>query len=371
MQFDAIIIGAGVGGSCAALALANRGFSVALIDAGAVGRPKVCGEFLSPEIRGTFARLGVLDAILAAGALETGAARVLTSRRTGRAFPFAAPGLAISRGLLDSVLWRETAARGALTLQKTRVKSVKRCGELWQVSTSGGEFCARFLLDASGRNGHFKSDEKPQLAPSKKTAGARFIGLKTHLRGANVAKGEVMMFPLRGGYCGLVGIENGLTNACALLNYSEVNGQAPPQIWDDFRAQNSALARATENATPQFEWLATANVRFGRFFPSQNEILCVGDAAGYIHPLTGDGMAMAARSGELAALAIASSALSDVTQTYQTLWKDEFSRRLRFAAFLQPLFTIPALTAPALALCDVFPALAARSISQTRGALNA
>lgn len=372
MQVDVLVIGAGVGGSCAALALALRGFCVALIEAGEVGRPKVCGEFLSPESRGTFARLGVLDDLLAAGALEIGAARLATSRRVGRAMTFSAPGLALSRGTLDAILWKANQRNGVQTFEKTRVQALRRDGMRWEIQTSNGDFCARLVIDASGRGGHFKTEiparEIATLTPRNRAKVRRFMGIKTHFRGAHIVSGEVAMFPLRGGYCGLVGIENDLFNVCALVEYSQVRGRAPHELWDDFCAQNGALARATQNCEPQFGWLATANVSFGHFYPSQNEILRVGDAAGYIHPLSGDGMAMAARSGELAAQILGENfAFHQIPPLYEQAWHREFDRRLRVASCLQPLFTFPFLTAPALALFDAFPTLAARAIGQTRG----
>ena len=375
MRIDVVVIGAGVGGSCAALALGLRGFSVALLEAGQVGRPKVCGEFLSPESRGTFARLGVLNDILAAGAPEIATARVATTRRTVRAIAFSSSGLALSRGQLDAILWRACQNCGVRTQSKTRVQRVRRDEDLFQIQTSNGEFLARFLVDASGRGSQLKTDESRAqnlpLPPKSRPKRHRFMGLKTHLRGAVVAPGEVAMFPLRGGYCGLVGIENGLTNACALLHYSQVGGRAPDELWEDFRAQNAALARATQDCVPQFAWLATGNVGFGRFAPVQNEMLRVGDAAGYIHPLTGDGMAMAARSGELAAQILGeNSVFEEAAPRYSEIWHREFDPRLRAAARLQPLFTAPLFTTPALALFDRFPALATRALAQTRGVLS-
>ena len=98
--YDVAVIGAGLGGTSAALALARRGFRVALLEAGRAGRHKVCGEFLSPESRATFARLGVARDIEAAGAISIERARILTGRRAGAPLAFGAPGFALSRQAL-------------------------------------------------------------------------------------------------------------------------------------------------------------------------------------------------------------------------------------------------------------------------------
>ena len=47
--YDAVVVGAGPAGSATAALLAERGFSVALLERSAFPRPKPCAEYLSPE----------------------------------------------------------------------------------------------------------------------------------------------------------------------------------------------------------------------------------------------------------------------------------------------------------------------------------
>ena len=104
-EFDAIVIGGGLAGSCAAFHLARRGVRVALLEAGKFPRHKVCGEFLSPESRTIFARLGVEEKLLSAGAREVFLARLFVPDGRFVEVPFASPALAISRHALDEILW--------------------------------------------------------------------------------------------------------------------------------------------------------------------------------------------------------------------------------------------------------------------------
>ena len=66
-DFDAIIVGGGPAGAAAGTLMAAQGRSVLLLEKSRFPREKLCGEFISPECRAIFARLGVLDRILAAG----------------------------------------------------------------------------------------------------------------------------------------------------------------------------------------------------------------------------------------------------------------------------------------------------------------
>ena len=370
--FDVAVIGGGLGGTTAALALARLGHSVALVEAGRAGRHKVCGEFVSGESWATFARLNVRQEIENAGAVAVSSARVFTSRRAGAAMPLPASGFALSRQKLDALMWRVCAENGVCCLEKTRVANIETRDESYRLSLGAGKTIeryieARYIIDASGRNARLSGDER---APQSTR---RFVGFKTHLRGADVASGEVQMFPFRGGYCGLVGIGDGLTNACLLASYERSHGLKPEQFWRKIGVENRALGRATCHATPDFAWLATANVSFEHREPTDGEgILRAGDAAGYIHPLAGDGMAMAIRSGELAAATLGTALRGDLKRAdaaplYQSAWHREFDRRLRWSQQLHPLLIAPHLTLPALRFFDTVPQLGALALRATRG----
>jgi len=65
---DVVVVGAGPAGTATAILLAERGWSVTLLDKAGFPRPKICGEYLSPEAARILDRLGVLKAVDQAGA---------------------------------------------------------------------------------------------------------------------------------------------------------------------------------------------------------------------------------------------------------------------------------------------------------------
>ncbi|MDF2439354.1 MAG: hypothetical protein JWN98_338 [Abditibacteriota bacterium] len=385
--YDAIVVGAGISGTCAAIALAQRGCHTLLVEAGSFPRHKVCGEFLSPESKSVFHRLQALDDILSAGAQSVSHARIVS--RDGRAMNTALSGtpLSISRFALDALLVEAARVAGVKVLCGTRVRHLERQNGLFHLHSSHGTFPARAILAASGRNPSWlqhnagKAAKVPQPASHTPRSRARYVGFKAHFRDASLPPGVVELHAWRGGYCGLVRVENGLTNVCMLARYETVAGRAPHHFWPWLLQRMPHLNARLNNARQEFDWMATGNVFFGDITPLRHTaevaglesgVLCCGDAAGFIHPLTGDGMAMAARSGELAAAVLASQlrgelAEQDAQLIYEAAWQREFAARLKWAGVFQRLLIDPQLTAPALGLLTHVPSLGRLAVAVTRG----
>jgi 2-polyprenyl-6-methoxyphenol hydroxylase-like FAD-dependent oxidoreductase len=114
--FDAIVVGAGPAGCAVAALLGRAGHRVLLVDRSGVPRPRLCTHALMPSAVPVLADLGVLDAVLAAGAQRWWGVRLLMEGtrieadlpRRGAAVPF---GLSLRRELLDPILFG--AASGA------------------------------------------------------------------------------------------------------------------------------------------------------------------------------------------------------------------------------------------------------------------
>src|SRR4030095_11916167 len=125
-NYDVIIAGGGPAGSSAAIHLAIRGARVLLVEQKKFPRPKLCGEFISPECALHFDRLGVKDQMFAA-APATLAVTVFYSRTSSQASPpsawFGQDGvaLALSRAERDERLLRRAEIAGAHILEDAHV----------------------------------------------------------------------------------------------------------------------------------------------------------------------------------------------------------------------------------------------------------
>lgn len=348
--YDVAIIGAGIGGSCAAIALAQHGAKVILFEAGCFPRHKVCGEFLSPESRGIFERLGVFERLLQGGANPIRHARLVTRHASTPRVTLPGDALGFSRFHLDYLLWQHVRESGVLCREQTRVNDIKRQGENFAVTTSSETHLARVVIDATGR---------ARLGAPRSNATPRFLGIKAHFHSARMERDLVELHFWRGGYCGIAHVESGLTNICLLERYneSEPKQNAPDSVWERVLRVCPRLANRLDGAQRVTPWSTTANVQLGYCHPvARSGVLCVGDAVAMIHPLAGDGMAMAARSGELAA-AISGTRLrgglhtQQAVELYALAWQSEFAARLRYADALGKVLLHPA---PAMALIQCF-----------------
>src|SRR3990172_11546859 len=91
MNPDVVIVGAGPAGSATAILLAERGFTVMLLDKAAFPRPKICGEYLSPEASRLLDRLGGLKDVDAAGAPPLSGLRIIAPDGTPLQRPYPPP----------------------------------------------------------------------------------------------------------------------------------------------------------------------------------------------------------------------------------------------------------------------------------------
>lgn len=369
--FDVAVIGSGISGSCAAIRLAKNGARVLVIEAGEFPRHKVCGEFLSPESKSVFARLDVLKNIENSGSVAVHSARIVS--RSGREVNLDLPqsALAISRFRLDEILATAAQNAGAELFCRTRVRTVSKEADGFHISGTHGDFKARVVLNAAGRNVSWLAHETKN-APSNRQNQTKYVGLKTHFENSSFPDGLVELHAWRGGYCGLVQVEDGILNVCLLTRYDVLNGRSPEEFWNWLLDHLPALHARLKNAVQQIPWLATGNVVFNGSTPLSQNIWNCGDAAGFIHPLVGDGMAMAARSGELAGVILSSHLRGEISEKhareiYDLAWQREFASRLKWASRFQKLLIDPQLVAPALSLLSCTPSLSRFAIRATRG----
>lgn len=314
---DVAIAGGGLGGAAAACRLAEAGRRVVLVEREAApARHKVCGEFLSVEAQQHLERLGLGPAgttpVPLGGAPIDRVRLVHGSARAETDLPFPAWGL--SRHRLDAWLLAQAERRGVAVRRGRAVQDLRADGAGVRLATAGGEtaLAADAVILATGK--HELRGHRRVGAP-----GSDLIGLKIHLRLAAVEGQalhrhvELVLFD--GGYAGLQPVEDGLANLCLLV--TKARFAALGRDWRRLVAAVPHLARRLDGADPcwprplavykvPYGYLhdvdadASADAAEGRAAP----VYRVGDQVAVIPSFTGDGMAIALRSAELAADAI-------------------------------------------------------------------
>ena len=370
MTYDAIIIGGGLAGCSAAIQLARRGVGVLLLEQRRYPAHKLCGEFLSTEVMAAFHRLGVLGDVEAAGAHPI--YRTLVTASDGASFQGTLPGtaLGLSRFALDRLLAEHATAAGADVRDGTTVREVEGgLEEGFAVRTSEGAFAARVVLGAYGKRGLL--DRK--LGRPFFGEPSPFVAFKAHYEGLDLP-GTIELHAFPGGYCGLSQVEGGRVNACWIAHERvlRTSGGRPEGMIGGAMSENAALARRFRQMERVSPLLAVSQVSFASKAPFDGDVCMVGDTAGMIAPLCGDGMAMALYGAELAAPLAAGYLRGDLAAAafrrhYARRWKRAFGARLRLGRVLHHASIRPPVAGLAVRTCHALPGLGHWIIRQTRG----
>ncbi|MCZ8520490.1 MULTISPECIES: NAD(P)/FAD-dependent oxidoreductase [Paenibacillus] len=366
--WDAAVIGAGIGGSAAAMALARQGWDVLLLDARRFPRHKVCGEFLSPESRSMLQALGFGEAAASLGPVELDRARLFWGEGGPLTLPLPGKALGISRYALDPALHAELRRAGGTVLTGAPVTSMQAEGDGYRIEVKGAAgrlvLRARTVIGAWGGGGSKLSGGRAPVSD--------FIGVKSHLTNV-AADSAVELYVVPGGYIGIAPVENGAANVAALLDKTAfaAAGLSAGELLLAAAAGHPQLREklAAGAAVPGTE--AAVIPRLGRRPKAWDGCALVGDACVTIPPLCGDGMSMALRSALLCS-GFADGFLRGSLSAGQ--WRVQYERRLlrdfagplRWGHLLQGLFARPALAGPLMAVARLAPLLPALLLRATR-----
>jgi flavin-dependent dehydrogenase len=291
------VAGAGPAGALAARQAALAGKRVLLVDSRSFPRAKVCGACLNGQALYVLnsVGLGALPATL--GGVPLGNFDI---RSAGRGVHIALPeGIAVSRLRFDAALVEAATAAGADFLAETTATVGELCAvrgdecrlvSLRHREQTAFEVRARLVLAADGL-AHSCLREHAEF--SSDVAAAARIGLGGHVAEYPVdyAAGTIFMAVGRHGYVGLVRVEDGLLNIAAALAPEFVKWSGgPPQALAAVLADAgfppiASLAKA--------DWHGTLPLTRRTHRTAARRILLLGDAAGYVEPFTGEGMAWA------------------------------------------------------------------------------
>lgn len=155
-SFDAVVLGAGPAGACAALRLLAFGYRVALVERLPFPRPQV-GESLSPGVWGVLSLLDADAEARRSPLVEHLPARVAWERREPRLIPAEPRGLGmmVDRGAFDARLVSLAVRRGGAMFQPARMRRAEGAPGDWTLHLTGpgGDLAirTRLIVDARGR----------------------------------------------------------------------------------------------------------------------------------------------------------------------------------------------------------------------------
>jgi flavin-dependent dehydrogenase len=362
---EVAIIGGGLAGLAAGILFQRHGYQVVLIEKKKYPFQKVCGEYLSLE---SFEFLEWLGIDVNSGKYPIIDQFGLTIP-SGLKFESKLPlgGVGISRFWLDFTLKNILESEGGKVLENTKADSVKRQNAHFQIF-NGQELVAesKILLGATGRN-------KPRFLFEEKPKSRNFIGVKRHVL-VTFPKNKIELHHFPGGYCGLSGVENDAYCLCYLLdeNISKTEKGNLEKIEEKYLSQNPVLRQYFSDFEPITERVSTSGVMFSPRPLLDNGIFFLGDAAGMIPPLAGNGMSMALHSAVLAfetaePFLLGKIDLEKAGKLYVKKWKDAFFLRLKMARQLQQIMENQYFTKITLQSFRIFPPLFSLAARLTHG----
>jgi geranylgeranyl reductase family protein len=309
-DFEICIVGAGPAGAATATLLARQGRRVALFDRARFPRDKVCGDGITPRGARALIRLGIYDAVRGAACAHRG-----VTIRGGEAHSFTIPFerdpgnpselLVLPRLVLDNLLLEHARRSGATFFGDTKIVAVREeaGGECVLELADGTRVTCNVAVLATGAETQLlrRSEmlaEKPALEHAARAYFENIVGLDDNVTlffdGVDMP-GYGWIFPVSA------------TSANIGCGVFDPRGARQSARLHQLITEHPLLRRLLRGAT-QATPIAAYPLRtdFTPEFAGKSRRLCVGEAAGLVNPVTGEGIDYAFESAEFLADAVAS-----------------------------------------------------------------
>jgi flavin-dependent dehydrogenase len=283
MTHDVAIIGGGPAGATCAAFSAQAGLRTLVLEKARFPRDKVCGDCINPACWPILERLGVEDRIRAQPHARLAEVAFVSPRGRTLVLPLPASDygeIALPRRLFDAVLLDRARELGAEVHDDTALTSLLPG---WRLQTTRGEFHARDLIAADGRN-----STVARLLDLLPAASKDRVALQTHLPRPPGMLRRVAMHFLPFGYCGTNDVGNEQFVLCLV---------ARPERLSDLKAWASDRFDVPLDTA----WRTITPISRDAIPAAHANLLIIGDAARVVEPFTGEGIFYALASGELAA----------------------------------------------------------------------
>jgi flavin-dependent dehydrogenase len=372
LVYDVGIVGGGLAGLALAIQCADKGFVVALFEKETYPFHKVCGEYISMESWDFLERIGVPLSALNLPIITS----LNVSDAAGSTSTFKLPlgGFGISRYKLDHILYEIAVRKGVDVITGTKVSNVRLYEDIFEITTATGKYLTRVTTGSYGKRSNIDIKLNRSFAQQKPNKLNNYIGVKYHVRYQHQPE-TIALHNFKNGYCGISKIEDDKCCLCYLTTANNLkdNANSIPQMEKNLLGKNPALNKIFSEAEFLYEQpLVISQISFANKTQVEDHMLMVGDAAGMITPLCGNGMSMALHASKIAFVAIdkylkKQCERKEMEQEYASNWKRNFSNRLWVGRRVQELFGGNTSTALFLKAMNTFPAIAKQVIRFTHG----
>ena len=370
--YDVAIIGGGLAGLTLSIQSAQAGYKTVLFEKEQYPFHKVCGEYISLESLPFLEQLGISLKEFDAPVIK----KLQLTDVKGTLYQFDLPlgGFGISRYTLDNKLYQIAVSKGVEVFTETKVNEVVFNNNVFGIQTNKGNFTSIIAAGSFGKRSNIDVKWNRSFITQKPDKLNNYIGIKYHIR-FPLDKEKIALHNFKDGYCGISNIEDNKCCLCYLTTAGNLKASSNSiaEMEKNVLWQNPKLKDIFSNATFLYkEPLVISQVSFAKKQQVENNILMIGDAAGLITPLCGNGMSMAMHAGKLAFENIHAFLQNKISRTqmknnYAAQWQQQFSMRLLIGRSVQRIFGNNASTSLFLATMNKMPWLAKKIISATHG----
>jgi flavin-dependent dehydrogenase len=370
-QYDVAIVGGGLAGLASAIGLRQRGYSVVLLEKEAYPFHKVCGEYISMESWNFLLSLGLSLGEWDLPRIDT----LQLSAPNGGMFttPLPLGGFGVSRYTLDHALAQIAKASGVHLLEKTRVDDIVR-GELFTVHFNQQSIQSRLCLSAYGKRGNLDVKWKRPFLQQQNKRLNNYVGVKYHVK-AHWPSNVIGLHNFENGYCGISKIEDDRYCLCYMTRAENLHrsGNSIDRMQEEVLFKNPYLRKIFIGSEVMAEFPVTiSQISFAQKSTVENGLLMLGDTAGMITPLCGNGMSIALHTAKMAielgdAFLTGNLSQQEMEKQYQQEWRSQFAFRLRTGRALQAFFGSNRLSNGFVNLFRIAPFLARPVIRLTHG----
>jgi flavin-dependent dehydrogenase len=370
--FDVGIIGGGLAGLSISILLAQRNYKVILFEKDKYPFHRVCGEYISLESWKFIESLGLNLSNLQLPVIK----KLIVSAPNGNSInsPLDLGGFGISRFFIDNELKKIALANGVKLLEQTKVKEVVFDEKYFSLKYNGGSAQCLVAVGSFGKRSNLDVSWSRDFVKKKTSKLNNYIGVKYHIK-SSFSPDTIALHNFKNGYCGISKVEDEKYCLCYLTTAQNLkdNNNSVRQMEQNILCKNPFLKKIFSEAEFLFpEPVTISQISFDKKSNLENHIIMMGDAAGMITPLCGNGMSMSLHASKIAFGVIDLFLKKEITRkemetNYQKLWEKNFDKRLKAGRLIQKLFGKEGITNLFISAIKPFPFLVNKMVKATHG----
>ncbi|HMH31754.1 MAG TPA: NAD(P)/FAD-dependent oxidoreductase [Puia sp.] len=370
--YDVAIVGGGLAGLTLSIQLAKAGYRVIVFEKEKYPFHKVCGEYISFESWNFLEDMGIPLSDWNLPILK----RLQVSAPGGQSIQEDLPlgGFGISRYKLDAALATICRSLGVALMEETKVTDLIFEQKLFTIRSSADTCYAKIACGTFGKRSNLDIKWKRPFTRQKNNKLNNYVGIKYHIQG-DFASDLIALHNFDHGYCGISQIEDNKYCLCYLTTAENLqrSGNSIPLMEQNILRLNPWLDKIFSSARFLYDEPVTiSQISFEKKTQLKDHVLFIGDAAGMITPLCGNGMSMAMHGSKIAFECInqflqGQIERHEMEQEYVDRWNNQFRKRLRMGRFIQGFFGNEMLSNFLISSLKPFPKFISWLIRKTHG----